>query len=76
MAGLTGGGGLGQLAYNYGYQRFDTTVMIVTIVLIVILVQAIQWIGDAVARRVDHRSAATAGSKKSRRHEPATVVGV
>lgn len=76
MAGLTGGGGLGQLAYNYGYQRFDTTVMIVTIVLIVILVQAIQWIGDAVARRVDHRSAATAGSKKSRRHEPATMVGV
>jgi D-methionine transport system permease protein len=76
MAGITGGGGLGRLAYNYGFQRFDTTVMIVTIVIMVILVQAIQWVGDAVARRVDHRSAATAGSKKARRHEPATTIGV
>jgi D-methionine transport system permease protein len=76
MAGITGGGGLGRLAYNYGFQRFDTTVMIVTIVIMVILVQALQWIGDAVARRVDHRSAATAGSKKARRHEPATTIGV
>jgi D-methionine transport system permease protein len=50
--------------------------MIVTIVIMVILVQALQWIGDAVARRVDHRSAATAGSKKARRHEPATTIGV
>ena len=74
MAGLTGGGGLGQLAYNYGFQRFDTTVMVVTIVIMVVLVQLIQWIGDAVARRVDHRSAATAGSKKRRRHEPVTAV--
>jgi D-methionine transport system permease protein len=73
MAGLTGGGGLGQLAYNYGFQRFDTTVMIVTIVIMVVLVQLIQWTGDALARRVDHRSAAQAGTKK-RRHEPATAV--
>ncbi|UNK47022.1 methionine ABC transporter permease [Arthrobacter sulfonylureivorans] len=73
MAGLTGGGGLGQLAYNYGFQRFDTTVMIVTIVIMVVLVQLIQWTGDAMARRVDHRSAAQAGTKK-RRHEPATAV--
>jgi len=73
MAGLTGGGGLGQLAYNYGFQRFDTLVMLVTIVLMVILVQAIQWIGDGVSRRVDHRSAATAG-RKARRHEPKTAV--
>jgi D-methionine transport system permease protein len=73
MAGLTGGGGLGQLAYNYGFQRFDTTVMIVTIVIMVVLVQVIQWTGDAVSRRVDHRNAAQAGTKK-RRHEPATAV--
>ncbi|GAB2898960.1 methionine ABC transporter permease [Neomicrococcus lactis] len=55
MAGLIGGGGLGRLAYNYGYQRFDTTVMIVTIVIMVVLVQLIQIIGDRIARAVDHR---------------------
>lgn len=73
MAGLTGGGGLGQLAYNYGFQRFDTLVMVVTIVLMVILVQAIQWIGDGISRRVDHRSASGTG-KKARRHEPKAAV--
>jgi D-methionine transport system permease protein len=75
MAGLTGGGGLGQLAYNYGFQRFDTLVMVVTIVLMVILVQAIQWIGDGISRRVDHRSAGGAG-RKTRRHEPKAAVGL
>lgn len=55
MAGLIGGGGLGRLAYNYGYQRFDTAVMIATIIVIVILVQLIQWIGDRIVRAVDHR---------------------
>lgn len=55
MAGLIGGGGLGRLAYNYGYQRFDSQVMIVTIVVIVIGVQLIQWIGDKVVVAVDHR---------------------
>ena len=55
MAGLIGGGGLGRLAYNYGYQRFDPGVMLVIIVIIVLLVQLIQWIGDLIIRRVDHR---------------------
>lgn len=55
MAGLIGGGGLGRLAYNYGYQRFDSGVMVVTIVVMVVLVQLIQWIGDLIVRRVDHR---------------------
>ena len=55
MAGLIGGGGLGRLAYNYGYQRFQTEVMVVTIVVIVVLVQLIQWIGDLLIRRMDHR---------------------
>lgn len=55
MAGLIGGGGLGRLAYNYGYQRFDSTVMIVTIIVMVILVQLIQYIGDWFSRKVDHR---------------------
>src|SRR5699024_4329074 len=55
MAGLIGGGGLGRLAYNYGYQRFDSQIMIVTIVVIVIGVQLIQWIGDKIIAAVDHR---------------------
>lgn len=55
MAGLVGGGGLGKLAYNYGFQRFMPNVMIVVLVLIIVLVQAIQLIGDYLARRVDHR---------------------
>ena len=55
MAGLIGGGGLGRLAYNYGYQRFDSQVMIVTIVVMVIGVQLIQWIGDKIVAAVDHR---------------------
>ncbi len=55
MAGLIGAGGLGRLAYNYGYQRFDSQVMIVTIIVIVIGVQLIQWIGDKVVAAVDHR---------------------
>ncbi len=39
MAGLVGGGGLGRLAYNYGFQRYDSTIMIVTIVIMVLMVQ-------------------------------------
>jgi D-methionine transport system permease protein len=45
MAGLVGGGGLGQLAIQYGYQRFNTTIMISTIVLLILLVQLVQWVG-------------------------------
>ncbi|MBX9244558.1 ABC transporter permease [Actinotalea ferrariae] len=55
MAGAIGGGGLGFLAISYGYQRFDTTVMVVCVVVIVVVVQAFQVVGDAVARRLDHR---------------------
>lgn len=55
MAGLVGGGGLGRLAYNYGYTRYDTSIMLVTIIIIVILVQIVQIIGDLIARKVDHR---------------------
>ncbi len=55
MAGAIGGGGLGFLAISYGYQRFDTTVMVVCVVVIVVVVQAVQVVGDAVARRLDHR---------------------
>ncbi|CAL8975408.1 Methionine import system permease protein MetP [Tessaracoccus sp. O5.2] len=55
MAGLVGGGGLGRLAYNYGFQRYQPDVMVITVILIVIMVQGVQWLGDTVSRRVDHR---------------------
>jgi D-methionine transport system permease protein len=46
MAGAVGGGGLGDLAIRYGYQRFETDVMVITVVLMVIMVQLIQFLGD------------------------------
>ncbi|MEC3911558.1 methionine ABC transporter permease [Sphingobium sp. CR2-8] len=55
MAGVVGAGGLGDLAIRYGYQRFQADVMLVTVVLLVLLVQLIQWSGDWLARRIDHR---------------------
>lgn len=55
MAGVVGAGGLGDLAIRYGYQRFQTDVMLVTVVLLVLLVQLIQFAGDRFARRLDHR---------------------
>jgi len=55
MAGVVGAGGLGDLAIRFGYQRFQTDVMVVTVVLLLILVQALQMVGDRVVRRVSHR---------------------
>ncbi len=55
MAGVVGAGGLGDLAIRYGYQRFQTDVMIVTVALLVLLVQLLQLGGDWLARRLDHR---------------------
>ena len=55
MAGAIGGGGLGALAINHGYNRFQGDVMVLTVVVIVILVQAIQMMGDMLSRLVDHR---------------------
>jgi D-methionine transport system permease protein len=45
MAGLVGGGGLGQVAVQYGYNRFNTFIMVVTVILLILLVQIVQWIG-------------------------------
>ncbi len=45
MAGLVGGGGLGQVAIQYGYNRFNTCIMVLTVFLLVLLVQAVQWLG-------------------------------
>jgi len=55
MAGAIGGGGLGDLAIRYGYQRFETEVMLATVVLLIALVQGIQLVGNAIARRVSKR---------------------
>lgn len=46
MVGLVGGGGLGQVAIQYGYQRFNTFIMISTVILLIILVQLVQWLGN------------------------------
>ncbi|WCM62226.1 methionine ABC transporter permease [Paenibacillus polymyxa] len=51
MAGTVGGGGLGNLAMTYGYQRFDTSVMIVTIVLLILFVQVAQYAGNYLSRK-------------------------
>ncbi|MBE5675604.1 ABC transporter permease [Staphylococcus sp. SS87] len=50
MAGAVGGGGIGDLALVYGYQRFDTTVIIITVVVLIIIVQVIQTLGNVLAR--------------------------
>ena len=54
MAGAVGGGGLGDLAIRYGYQRFDAGVMIMTIVILIALVQGIQHLGDYWTKRLNH----------------------
>ena len=56
MAGSIGGGGLGDLAIRYGYQRFRGDIMLATVVILVVLVQGIQMLGDAIARRLYHRN--------------------
>lgn len=55
MAGIVGGGGLGDLAYRYGYQRFETEYMIWPLVILVVLVQLFQILGDRCARTLDRR---------------------
>ena len=55
MAGFTGGGGLGSIAINYGYYRYDTGVMLITVALLVIIVQIFQEVGMRIANRSDKR---------------------
>lgn len=55
IAGAVGAGGLGDIAIRYGYYRYENEVMIATVVLLVILVQVIQTVCGAIARKVDHR---------------------
>lgn len=55
MAGTVGGGGLGDIAIRYGYYRYESTIMIVTLVLIVVLFQVLQGLGMGIADKVNHR---------------------
>ncbi|SIS75572.1 methionine ABC transporter permease [Salimicrobium salexigens] len=52
MAGFVGGGGLGDLAIAYGYQRFETDIMIVTVLLLVLIVQVVQTLGNVLSKRM------------------------
>lgn len=52
MAGLVGGGGLGQVAIQYGYHRFNTFLMVVTVILLILLVQVIQWLGGYITQLI------------------------
>ena len=55
MAGVVGAGGLGDLAVRFGYQRFQTDVMFVTVVLLLVFVQILQMLGDFLVAKVSHR---------------------
>ena len=57
MAGTVGGGGLGDIAIRYGYYRYETNIMIITIVILVALVQFLQAIGMFISQKLDHRKA-------------------
>lgn len=56
MAGAVGGGGLGDIAIRYGYYRYQTDIMIVTVVILIVLVQLFQGIGMFLSKRLDKRS--------------------
>jgi len=55
MAGIVGGGGVGDLAIRFGYYRYETRIMLVTVVLLIVLVQVVQSIGDRLANRMDRK---------------------
>lgn len=55
MAGAVGAGGLGKVGISYGYQRFNPEIMLYTVIILVILVQIIQSLGDFIANKLDHR---------------------
>ena len=55
MAGTVGGGGIGDLAITYGYQRFDTITMIITVVILIVMVQGIQSLGNVLSKKIRRR---------------------
>ena len=56
MAGIVGGGGLGDIAIRYGYYRYDSSIMWVTVVLLIVLVQLKQYIGMTISKKLDKRT--------------------
>ncbi len=55
VAGVVGGGGIGDLAIRYGYYRFETDIMIATVAILIFMVQMIQFTGNRIAKRIDKR---------------------
>ncbi|CAH1044848.1 methionine ABC transporter permease [Halomonas sp. TD01] len=55
MAGAVGGGGLGDLGIRYGYNRFNPTIMLITVVILVVMVQGFQSLGDYLVRKSDRK---------------------
>ncbi|GAA0302214.1 D-methionine transport system permease protein [Gracilibacillus halotolerans] len=55
IVGIVGGGGIGDFAIRYGYNRYDTEIMMITIVLIIVIVQVIQSVGNLIVKRLDKR---------------------
>ncbi|SDG52815.1 MULTISPECIES: methionine ABC transporter permease [unclassified Duganella] len=55
VAGVVGGGGIGDLAIRYGYYRYETDIMVATVAILIIMVQAIQITGNRIAKRIDKR---------------------
>lgn len=78
IAGAVGGGGLGSLAYNYGYQQYETKLMVITVVELIVIVTAVQLLGDLIVRRLAGRgtrpsSPVRVGLRRARTEEPAAV---
>ena len=55
MAGVVGGGGLGDIAIRYGYNRYQYDIMLITVILLVVLMQVMQFIGMRIAATTDKR---------------------
>ncbi|WP_174864443.1 methionine ABC transporter permease [Duganella dendranthematis] len=55
VAGVVGGGGIGDLAIRYGYYRFETDIMVATVAILILMVQVIQFTGNRIAKRIDKR---------------------
>ena len=55
MAGIVGGGGLGDIAIRYGYYRYETGIILITVLVLVILMQVLQWLGTLLSKKLDRR---------------------
>lgn len=77
IAGAVGGGGLGAIAYNYGYLQYETQLMIITVVELIVIVTVVQLLGDLIVRRLARRGARASslrvGLRRVRTEEPAAV---